>query len=65
MIERIPCGRLGTMEELANLATFLCSDYASWINGAVSLAMCLHGKIGGPYFGISPNNAKYKYDLKI
>uniref|UniRef100_G1SQS9 2,4-dienoyl-CoA reductase [(3E)-enoyl-CoA-producing], mitochondrial n=2 Tax=Oryctolagus cuniculus TaxID=9986 RepID=G1SQS9_RABIT len=35
MIERIPCGRLGTAEELANLAVFLCSDYASWINGAV------------------------------
>ncbi|KAM4824895.1 2,4-dienoyl-CoA reductase [(3E)-enoyl-CoA-producing], mitochondrial isoform X1 [Urocitellus parryii] len=34
MIDRIPCGRLGTMEELANLAVFLCSDYASWINGA-------------------------------
>uniref|UniRef100_A0A8D0QI20 2,4-dienoyl-CoA reductase 1 n=1 Tax=Sus scrofa TaxID=9823 RepID=A0A8D0QI20_PIG len=34
MIDRIPCGRLGTVEELANLATFLCSDYASWINGA-------------------------------
>ncbi|XP_020835377.1 2,4-dienoyl-CoA reductase [(3E)-enoyl-CoA-producing], mitochondrial [Phascolarctos cinereus] len=35
MIERIPCGRLGTIEELANLAAFLCSDFASWINGAV------------------------------
>ncbi|XP_073855179.1 2,4-dienoyl-CoA reductase [(3E)-enoyl-CoA-producing], mitochondrial isoform X3 [Macaca fascicularis] len=35
MIDRIPCGRLGTIEELANLAAFLCSDYASWINGAV------------------------------
>ncbi|XP_016054430.1 PREDICTED: 2,4-dienoyl-CoA reductase, mitochondrial [Miniopterus natalensis] len=35
MINRIPCGRLGTVEELANLAAFLCSDYASWINGAV------------------------------
>uniref|UniRef100_A0A2K5HNW1 2,4-dienoyl-CoA reductase [(3E)-enoyl-CoA-producing], mitochondrial n=1 Tax=Colobus angolensis palliatus TaxID=336983 RepID=A0A2K5HNW1_COLAP len=35
MIHRIPCGRLGTIEELANLAAFLCSDYASWINGAV------------------------------
>uniref|UniRef100_A0A8C8YUT2 2,4-dienoyl-CoA reductase [(3E)-enoyl-CoA-producing], mitochondrial n=1 Tax=Prolemur simus TaxID=1328070 RepID=A0A8C8YUT2_PROSS len=34
MIDRIPCGRLGTVEELANLAAFLCSDYASWINGA-------------------------------
>ncbi|KAK2491049.1 hypothetical protein MC885_008939 [Smutsia gigantea] len=35
MMDRIPCGRLGTVEELANLAAFLCSDYASWINGAV------------------------------
>ncbi|XP_005381820.1 PREDICTED: 2,4-dienoyl-CoA reductase, mitochondrial [Chinchilla lanigera] len=35
MIDRIPCGRLGTAEELANLAIFLCSDYASWISGAV------------------------------
>ncbi|XP_060099514.1 2,4-dienoyl-CoA reductase [(3E)-enoyl-CoA-producing], mitochondrial [Heteronotia binoei] len=35
MIQRIPCGRLGTVEEIANLATYLCSDYASWINGAV------------------------------
>ncbi|XP_037658619.1 2,4-dienoyl-CoA reductase, mitochondrial [Choloepus didactylus] len=35
VIERIPCGRIGTVEELANLAAFLCSDFASWINGAV------------------------------
>ncbi|XP_058034091.1 2,4-dienoyl-CoA reductase [(3E)-enoyl-CoA-producing], mitochondrial isoform X1 [Ahaetulla prasina] len=35
MIQRIPCGRLGTMEEIANLATYLCSDYANWVNGAV------------------------------
>ncbi|NXW81704.1 DECR protein, partial [Alopecoenas beccarii] len=35
MIERIPCGRLGTVEEIANLVAYLCSDYASWINGAV------------------------------
>ncbi|XP_061458781.1 2,4-dienoyl-CoA reductase [(3E)-enoyl-CoA-producing], mitochondrial [Rhineura floridana] len=35
MIDRIPCGRLGTVEEIANLATYLCSDYANWINGAV------------------------------
>ncbi|KAJ7338984.1 hypothetical protein JRQ81_012886 [Phrynocephalus forsythii] len=34
MLQRIPCGRLGTVEEIANLATYLCSDYASWINGA-------------------------------
>lgn len=36
MIERIPCGRLGTVEEIANLAAYFCSDYASWVNGAVS-----------------------------
>lgn len=41
MIDRIPCGRLGTAEELANLAVFLCSDYASWINGAVSIIVSL------------------------
>ncbi|XP_004370843.2 2,4-dienoyl-CoA reductase [(3E)-enoyl-CoA-producing], mitochondrial isoform X1 [Trichechus manatus latirostris] len=35
MIHKIPCGRLGTVEEIANLAAFMCSDYASWINGAV------------------------------
>ncbi|XP_062424348.1 2,4-dienoyl-CoA reductase [(3E)-enoyl-CoA-producing], mitochondrial isoform X1 [Rhea pennata] len=34
-IERIPCGRLGTVEEIANLAIYFCSDYASWVNGAV------------------------------
>lgn len=42
MIDRIPCGRLGTVEELANLAAFLCSDYASWINGAVSIVFFLN-----------------------
>uniref|UniRef100_A0A8D0BNJ2 2,4-dienoyl-CoA reductase [(3E)-enoyl-CoA-producing], mitochondrial n=1 Tax=Salvator merianae TaxID=96440 RepID=A0A8D0BNJ2_SALMN len=35
LLKRIPCGRLGTIEEIANLATYLCSDYASWVNGAV------------------------------
>lgn len=41
MVDRIPCGRLGTVEELANLAAFLCSDYASWINGAVNIVFSL------------------------
>ncbi|XP_045626307.2 2,4-dienoyl-CoA reductase [(3E)-enoyl-CoA-producing], mitochondrial isoform X1 [Procambarus clarkii] len=31
--ERIPAGRLGEVEELANLATYLVSDYSSWISG--------------------------------
>uniref|UniRef100_A0AAR2LAP9 2,4-dienoyl-CoA reductase [(3E)-enoyl-CoA-producing], mitochondrial n=1 Tax=Pygocentrus nattereri TaxID=42514 RepID=A0AAR2LAP9_PYGNA len=34
MIERIPVGRLGTVGEIANLAAYLCSDYASWVSGA-------------------------------
>jgi len=32
MMDTIPEGRLGEIEEIANLATFLCSDYSSWIN---------------------------------
>ncbi|KAK6734375.1 hypothetical protein RB195_017888 [Necator americanus] len=31
----IPVGRLAKPEELANLATYVCSDYASWLNGAI------------------------------
>ena len=32
---RIPAGRLGETEELANLASFLLSDYSSWLTGQV------------------------------
>lgn len=35
MREKIPCGRLGTAGEIANLAAYLCSDYASWVSGAI------------------------------
>lgn len=37
MIERIPVGRLGTPGEIANLAAYLCSEYANWVSGAVSV----------------------------
>ncbi len=30
-----PTGRFGFPEELANLACYLLSDYASWVNGEV------------------------------
>jgi len=33
MINRNPCGRLGEVEEISNLASFLLSDYASWMTG--------------------------------
>ncbi len=33
--ERIPLKRFGTPEEVANLVSFLCSEKASYINGAV------------------------------
>jgi len=31
-IKNLPVGRLGEVEEIANLATYMCSDYASWLN---------------------------------
>ncbi|TRZ03083.1 hypothetical protein DNTS_029883 [Danionella cerebrum] len=34
-LERIAVGRLGTPGEIANLAAYLCSDYASWVSGAI------------------------------
>lgn len=35
MMDRIPLKRVGDKEELANLAAFLISDYAAYINGEV------------------------------
>ncbi|XP_035528164.1 2,4-dienoyl-CoA reductase, mitochondrial-like [Morone saxatilis] len=35
MIGRIPTGRLGRPEEIANLAAYMSSDYATWMSGAV------------------------------
>uniref|UniRef100_A0A672Q939 2,4-dienoyl CoA reductase 1, mitochondrial n=1 Tax=Sinocyclocheilus grahami TaxID=75366 RepID=A0A672Q939_SINGR len=35
MLETIAVGRLGTPAEIANLAAYLCSDYASWVSGAI------------------------------
>lgn len=33
ILRSIPWGRLGTPEEVANVAVFLCSDFARWITG--------------------------------
>ena len=35
MLDRLPANRMGETQEIANLATFLVSDYASWITGEV------------------------------
>lgn len=35
MARKVPCGRLGMPEEVANVFAFLASDEASYINGAV------------------------------
>ncbi|XP_013787697.2 2,4-dienoyl-CoA reductase, mitochondrial-like, partial [Limulus polyphemus] len=34
-VSQIPAGRLGEIQELANLAAYLVSDYSSWITGEV------------------------------
>jgi NAD(P)-dependent dehydrogenase (short-subunit alcohol dehydrogenase family) len=34
-IENIPLKRIGTPEEVAKVALFLCSDYASYLNGVI------------------------------
>ena len=33
--QTVPEGRTGKPEELANLVSFISSDYGSWINGAI------------------------------
>lgn len=32
-VDQLPTGRLGTVEEIANLASYLLSDYSSWMTG--------------------------------
>ena len=41
----IPIGRIGTLEEIANTVTFLCSEEASYITGQTINVN------GGMYFG--------------
>ena len=34
-LDRIPFGRMGTPEEIAEVALFLASDHARWVTGQV------------------------------
>jgi peroxisomal 2,4-dienoyl-CoA reductase len=46
MIAAIPLGRFGRIDEIANIAVFLCSDAASLIHGETIVAD------GGAWFGM-------------
>jgi 2,4-dienoyl-CoA reductase len=35
LLDDVPTGRMGTVEELANLASYLVSDYSSWMSGSI------------------------------
>uniref|UniRef100_T1IZ85 2,4-dienoyl-CoA reductase, mitochondrial n=1 Tax=Strigamia maritima TaxID=126957 RepID=T1IZ85_STRMM len=35
LMNRIPAGRLGEIEELANLCSYMVSDYSNWLNGSI------------------------------
>jgi len=35
VLERLPTGRLGEIDEIANLSAFLVSDYSNWMTGSV------------------------------
>lgn len=49
-VERdLPAGRLGTVEEIADVVTFLLSNRASWINGA---HICVDGAQGRASVGV-------------
>jgi len=36
MLHRLPTGRFGEVEELANLVLYIVSDYANWMTGEVT-----------------------------
>lgn len=50
VLPKIPCGRIGTPEDIANCILFLSSDKASYINGACVIVD--GGYLRGPDWGI-------------
>jgi len=49
-LDRVPLGRFGRPEDVAELALFLASDAASWLTGQ---AIVLDGGISCNYFSVS------------
>lgn len=39
MLEVLPTGRLGESQELANLVSYMVSDYSNWMTGEVSIVI--------------------------
>ena len=48
VLEHSPMGRLGEVEDIAKVAVFLASEYASWVTGQLILADGGQGLIGLP-----------------
>lgn len=52
MMDRIPAGRLGQPGELANMAAYVSSGYASWLSGAVSWIRSRRRRAAGLLTGV-------------
>jgi 2,4-dienoyl-CoA reductase len=60
---RIPAGRLGDVAEFSNLACYLVSDYASWVNGSViQFDGGLHNSLAGGFNELS-QMSKEEWDM--
>jgi NAD(P)-dependent dehydrogenase (short-subunit alcohol dehydrogenase family) len=53
-LERIPMGRIGQPEDVAEAAAFLISPRSTWINGATLVVDGGHSITGLPYFEEGP-----------
>ncbi len=52
MAKKVPLGRVGNHQELANLAAYLVSDFSAYINGEVIVIDGENGSEGAGEFNI-------------